>query len=112
MKLLTTAATIAATLALAAPASALPAFTVTSTVRPDTSVSFLATFDGGPAFFSRSYSWHEGDVRLAGGTAYRSWVAPAGLFTVGCHTVEGRITYRLGLRGTGSQSATTTFCIA
>ncbi len=112
MKLKATILAAFACLVLASPASALPAFSVSATVRPDTSVSFVANFSGTSAHYGRSYSWWYGGVKLAGGTSYHSWVAPAGTFPDdACSEVVGKVHYRVGRTTLVTQEASTTFCI-
>ena len=90
-----------------------PTLTATSTVRADGGVSFLANWSCTAPWRTCSYGWYREDgAKLAGGTAYRSYVAQAGVFAAGCHTVESRITYWFG-RETAArrQTATTSFCV-
>ena len=103
-----------ASLLIAAPAAlALPVFTASSTVYPDTRVGLVADLQCSTnACATRSYQWHRGDGTLiAQGTDRRSYVAPAGYFAPGCHTATATVRYRQGRYTIVTQRATTTFCL-
>ncbi len=88
-----------------------PTLTATATPRADGSVSLLAGWSCAAPFRQCSYIWEREDGSRVG--TGRSYVAAAGVFAAGCHTVTLRLSYWFG-RETAArkQTASAGFCVA